>query len=300
MIFVHSGPGGTHYIRLGYLKALAALGENVVYITVDENYLNHLKTYKPKMIIGSTWDFTEDHIQPLKELNPKMVLRCSEYSSYAESIGNPLVLSTPEERSIVSRLPNVHLHTYYPEEFIEKLTGGWGKVESSLLAANTVDYYEVKQERDRWAFIGGWWPYKSKYLQWIAGLKNGTIYGWGKWPTPFYHGPIDDKDVKKIFSSAKVCPNVMEPFAVEYGFDVNERSYKTMACGALSLIQKNAGAQIIFGDNIDYFETEDELKDKMKYYLDNDKARESMAKRGKRFILENHTYIHRVQKWLTL
>lgn len=299
MIFVHSAPGAMHYVRIGYVNALHHLGEHVAYIQVDENYNKHLEQYRPSMIIGSTWDIKQENVDLLNKIVPKLVLRCSEWSSYADSIGEPLCIATEEEKSIISQLKNVHLHTYYPAEWVEKLTSGWGKVQSSLLACDIHAYYQVKAESSNWTFIGGWWPYKAKYLQWIANLTEGWVYGNGKWPTPFYRGPINDNDVKKAFSGALICPNVMEPFAIDYGFDVNERSYKTMGCGSLSLIQENDAAKSIFGNNIDYFSTEEELRSKMDYYLSNEKARQKMADKGRDFILSKHTYTHRVKEWLT-
>jgi len=41
------------------------------------------------------------------------------------------------------------------------------------------------------------------------------------------------REAVKLFSSAKLCPNISEPHANKFGFEVNERIFKLAACKAL-------------------------------------------------------------------
>lgn len=302
MIFVNSAPGAMHYVRMGYVNALKYLGYDVLYINVDNSYTNILEAFEPTHIIGSTWDFDYNHLDILKKIKPRLILRASEWSDYAFQIGQPLCLVTDKEKEIIQDLTNYglikYVNTYYTNTYLKKLIGGWESIcgiKSSLLAADTTQFKPLKTQKIYdFSFIGGYWLYKSIYLNWIINLStkiNGVIYGGSQWPCYAYKGPISDNQVNLIFNQSVICPNVMEPVSIDYHFDVNERTYKTLASGTFSLIQWTQSAEEIFEDSVEYFKTEDELIDKSLFYTKNPKI-------PNLDIIKKHNYINRVNEFL--
>lgn len=65
-------------------------------------------------------------------------------------------------------------------------------------------------------------------------------------------GFADNTQVKDILASAKICPNLSEPHAQEFGFDVNERCFKLLSnkCFCISdnvaSLKKSLTATVLF------------------------------------------------------
>jgi spore maturation protein CgeB len=103
--------------------------------------------------------------------------------------------------------------------------------------------------------------------------------------------------VKNLFVSAKICPNLSEPHAQEFGIDVNERIFKILYAGGFC-ISDNVESYGMFGDGIVVAESPEHFADIVEHYLDNPDERESIASRGHSLVKENHTGVHRVAQIL--
>ena len=113
------------------------------------------------------------------------------------------------------------------------------------------------------------------------------------WGVNQYCGLIDDHDVKNLFVSAKICPNLSEPHAQVYGIDVNERIFKILYAGGFC-ISDNVEAYKMFGDGIVIADSPDDFRDKIEHYKNAADERSLYAKRGQKFVAENHTGFHRI------
>ena len=83
--------------------------------------------------------------------------------------------------------------------------------------------------------------------------------------------------------------------------DLNMRFFEAMSCGTLLLsdMSRNSGQNILFEPHRDYaLFNESNIVDVAAYYLSNDWARQSVAKRGQELVLAGHTYQHRVDHLL--
>jgi len=80
----------------------------------------------------------------------------------------------------------------------------------------------------------------------------------------------------------------------------SNRVFITLGYGGFLLSQKVKGKDEIFedGKHLVYFETQDELIELIGYYLSHDEEREKIARQGKEYVLQNHTYRIRIAQIL--
>tara|TARA_R100000908_G_C3673051_1_gene95098 strand:- start:6 stop:614 length:609 start_codon:yes stop_codon:yes gene_type:complete len=155
-------------------------------------------------------------------------------------------------------------------------------------------------------FVGGYWPYKGLVIdQFLTPLcypvsnYNIKVFGNQPWNINQYCGVIQDERVRDLFVSAKVCPNLSEPHAHEYGFDINERCFKISCAGGFCISDNITSiAKIFKGNGIVFAEDPEDFKDKIDYYIKNEEERLTLAKQSQQFLLDNHTNFHRVSQIL--
>lgn len=98
----------------------------------------------------------------------------------------------------------------------------------------------------------------------------------------------------RIFLTSKIVVNVSRD---DFSQDATLRCYEGTGCGALlfTSIPTELGP-IGFEDGIHFvgYNNEIDLKNKIDFYLKNDKEREAIANRGKELTLSKHTYTNRV------
>jgi hypothetical protein len=83
--------------------------------------------------------------------------------------------------------------------------------------------------------------------------------------------------------------------------DLNMRFFEAMSCGTLLLsdMSHQSGQNILFEPHRDYaLYDEKNIVQVAGYYLENDWARQSVAKRGQELVLAAHTYQHRIEHLL--
>ena len=158
------------------------------------------------------------------------------------------------------------------------------------------------------SFIGGYWAYKGinidQYLLPLCypiGKYNIKIFGYHEWPVPQFLGPIQDHIMNNVYCCAKICPNVSEPHANEFGFEVNERVFKLSACKAFCLSDHiDSLVEDIFTDGeMPTAKSPQEFHEKIDYYLSNPQSRQDHAERCYETVMKNHTYCHRVANLLS-
>ena len=81
---------------------------------------------------------------------------------------------------------------------------------------------------------------------------------------------------------------------------MSARVYRTLCSEAFLLTNHTVGADKMFniGKHLDTFKDNDELMEKLVYWLSNDSEREEVAKAGQKFVLENCQFKHRLAEIL--
>ncbi len=139
-----------------------------------------------------------------------------------------------------------------------------------------------------------WWgprlPRKFKTIPLILG-RLGMSYG-----RKFVWGEEYAKVAKlsKIFLAFDAMPHVRK--------SMSARMYTAVGCGAFYMCQHVDGIEEILepGKEIVTFQSEEEMIDMIKYYLENDEIRMKIAEAGRKRVLKDHTYEIRIRQMLKI
>lgn len=144
--------------------------------------------------------------------------------------------------------------------------------------------------------------YRAEILQ---ALTDFDLRIWGTVPK-FYDGPLRGiasgksvfrRDKSACFNAARVVVNSL--FPLEFA-SLNARAFELAGCGGFQLITASEAVVRHFepGKEIETFRDLDELREKVRYYLDHDDERRAIAEAGRQRAHAEHTYRHRLQQML--
>ena len=193
---------------------------------------------------------------------------------------------------------------------------GWSNIAAQcyglLPAADTTIYREsiaVDRLKCDLAFVGGYWPYKArnfdKYLLplcYPVGKYNIKIFGNQIWPISQYLGTIDDEIVPNLFASAAICPNISEPHANVFGFEVNERIFKLAASKAFFISDPIASLteDIFTNDEAVIADNPEHFRDLVDTFLNKPHLRDTHIQECYDTVMSSHTYEHRANDIIQL
>ena len=83
----------------------------------------------------------------------------------------------------------------------------------------------------------------------------------------------------------------------EWDFPSN-RLFDALACGTFVISDKIPSAETIFDNSIITYENIEDLNEKINYYLSHEDERVKIANKGKKIVLEKHTFDKRVNEIL--
>jgi len=313
-----------YHIIEGWRQVFLRTGHEFNYINPkQENIVDVFNVYEPDMYIGTTYELN-DAVKYCLNNRPEMIvlLKGNNYGSIDKEIDTkkfPIGIASESEIKDVESLKRVdgifnfyhknryfNTMNYWQEKFGIKLVEG-------LPAADTFNHtieQKTKELECDIGFVGGYWKYKAieldKYilpLCYYVNRYNIKIFGNQPWPVPQFMGLCSNKTANKLFSSATICPNISEPHAREFGFEVNERFFKLAACKAFQISPKLESAeQDIFNNNeIVFVDSPDDFFDQVHNFVTNPDLRQPFIDSAYNTVIKNHTYIHRVRDmWETL
>jgi spore maturation protein CgeB len=142
-------------------------------------------------------------------------------------------------------------------------------------------------------------PFFSALIKAIPNL-NLALYGglWGLSHTlrRYHRGTVRGRDFRLALGGAKIAVNLVR---AQNRDDHVMRTFEGPACGAFMLNERTEEHLTLFAEGRDaaYFESPEELVDKVRHYLDNDSERERIRKAGyTRTIAGGHTYRDRLMQ----
>lgn len=82
--------------------------------------------------------------------------------------------------------------------------------------------------------------------------------------------------------------------------DINYRTFETLGCQTFLLTNPSPGLEKLFtpGKHLAVYETQEELDEKITYYLEHAEERERIARQGYYHVRQHHRYIHRAERIL--
>jgi spore maturation protein CgeB len=104
-------------------------------------------------------------------------------------------------------------------------------------------------------------------------------------------------DEGHIYASATVSINVHEAYQKKFGGECNERTFKVPLCNGFQITDDVACIRKYFQEDkeIVIARDDDDYIEKLRYYLKNPQKRDAIIKAGKKRVLAEHTYHHRVE-----
>jgi spore maturation protein CgeB len=163
------------------------------------------------------------------------------------------------------------------------------------------------------AFVGsvhpGLYPFRIKFLESISDLDLAV---WGPGSSDIPHDSPLIKHIRgektppdawtKIYSASKIvlCMHYKDPENRTACHQASPRVYEALACGAFLMVDAQRDVMTLFKDREDIvlFRDTDELRELIRFYLARPEERLKIAERGRRTVLEKHTYRHRVDEIL--
>jgi hypothetical protein len=178
----------------------------------------------------------------------------------------------------------------------------WNDVHIMPLSYDSISYQskEIIDYKYDICFIGGFadngFNEKIKNMQEMLGafVESGLKCGFS------VNGNVSHKIENSVLNESKVSLNIHDLYQRVVGLDSNERTFKSLGCNGLLLCDDVKQVKELFPFCYCSNSSKD-LIDKAKEYckLEINKLNK-IKKQNKKFILENHTYIKRVETFLSL
>lgn len=311
-----------HYQRMAWANAFMACGINVAMWDVKKTpAFDVFDQFEPDIFMGQAYNLDSATIKCIKERpHLKVGLRAGDWGDQTPEIDHDRfnILTCPvQERRMLEELKNQtgqpeFIHIHYTPEAVKQTHNKFQSIGikpiSLMMCADTVSYkggeFDPALECDL-GFVGGFWPYKGQVIEpylfpllYPVGKYRTKIFGNQPWRVSQYCGMIDDDKVKDLFVSAKICPNLSEPHAQAYGFDINERIFKILYAGGFCISDNVEGYRTLFEDCVPIADNPDHFKELVDKYILDPGARIALAARGKSVVERNHTGFHRVAQLL--
>jgi len=157
------------------------------------------------------------------------------------------------------------------------------------------------------AFIGTWRPERERVLEQLADF-NLCLWGSDYWKRRTRSGSplrscwggrsIVGNEFARVCHEAKILLNILDPVTWP---GPNMRTFEQPACRAFSLVTRSPAVSQLFkeGENVECFESVEEAREKIGFYLKNETARQRLAERSYRFVVDHgHTYVDRAKQLL--
>ncbi len=316
-ILISSDGMHAHYFqRLSWLRAFNSVGIKAQFWDCKNmSAFDAFDLLEPDVFLGQSYNLTSDLIKCIYERpHLKVGLRAGDWGDFQRDPRLNVLYATEQELEVLKRMKDetgkpdfVHIH--YDQDAVDQTHSNYSKIgidAKSLIMCGDVQEYFGGQYDESLAcdigFVGGYWPHKGIVIdQFLTPLcypvdkYNIKVFGNQPWHISQYCGFIQDAKIKDLFVSAKVCPNLSEPHAHQYGFDINERCFKILCAGGFCVSDNITSiAKIFNGNGVVFAENPQDFREKIDYYLSHEEERQGLASQGQQFLLDNHTNFHRV------
>lgn len=313
ILISNDGYHAHYYQRQSWVNAFAKM-QGVSVALWDINSVSAFDVFdgfEPDIFLGQLYNLTPSIVKCIKERpHLKVGLRAGDWGDHEKEVDKSIyniLYATKEEIETLKELQGetgqvsfVHIH--YPKEALKQTHNYYDSIgvraTSIMMCADTDAYSNPEPDPDYncdIGFVGGYWPYKGQVIEPYLfplleniGEYNVKIFGNQNWYVNQYCGFIDEPKVKDLFASAKICPNLSEPHAQAFGFDVNERIFKILCAGGFCVSDNVAGYNM-FGDGIVIADSPADFKEKIDHYIKNESERKAIASKGRDFVLKNHS-----------
>ncbi len=225
---------------------------------------------------------------------------------------SPIVFSGAIERAAAPLYDLVLVNDFYHGE--QWLELGAQRMEVLPIAACDPDYhyhYELSESEQKEfgcaiGFVGTLLPpalysTRIKALEAVRdlGLAIWSVHGLPPSLEPYYRGPALGERMLRILCGSRMQINPHGNFMRWGG---NMRLFESAACGVFQLADNLPGIPnwLVPGEHIVTYDNIDDLRRKVRYYLDHDDERQQITQTAQAHVYAHHTYDHRMAKLVEL
>ncbi len=125
-----------------------------------------------------------------------------------------------------------------------------------------------------------------------------VVYGrhWENYPVQEYvvRDYIDNNEVGQAYHDAKILLNDHWDDMKQYGI-ISNRIFDALSAGAFIISDNVPGMDDMLEGSVVVYDTADDLREKIAYYMEHDEEREAKALAGQKIVRERHTFAIRVK-----
>ncbi|MDO9385849.1 MAG: glycosyltransferase [Thiobacillus sp.] len=321
----------------GYKNAFIDLGYEFYTMTADDDSRQVLETFQPDIFITSLSPYylkflDIDAVLARKKVGMRVFVNTPFWNSPLSNLRvneTPSLSSNKEHiRLIRSGFGDVYYNVCEQDSVLmdgfEEATGY--KFQTLALAADKISLKPIFDEHFHAdvSFIGTYLPEKRHFFdQYVIPLGkryNLKLYGqdwtigdrmlgWAQRGGQYFNIPplssirkpkLKLEDEAKIYASSTVSINVHEDFQKRIGTDCNERTFKIPFSGGFEITDDVACIRKYFKEDeeIVIAKNQDDWFDKIEFFIRNPEKRIPIIVAGKKRVLAEHTYHHRVTEML--
>lgn len=169
------------------------------------------------------------------------------------------------------------------------------------------------EEREKFGsdvtFIGSYYQNRAELFEKIQGFDF-SIWGPG-WEKLSHHSPLNrclkgahlrPETWQRIYSASKIvlAPHFSDPNHSFPVYQSSPRVFEALACGAFTISDNQRDVFELFKEGLHLvrFHDGDDLIKQIEYYLAHPEHREFISEQGRKEVLANHTYEHRIHEML--
>ena len=304
----HAGTTG----RLGWARGFEQIGVPYILLNVFE-----LADRLPDLPSPICWISNSDYPY-IDRRNLRALQRCPHlvwidtwFDGQAALARTYDIPRSPDPRRVAETIlrGNPLLFTISPEssfQYYHRWVDAGGRLVSLPLACDTSLYrpdvpHHAAFDDVEIAFVGGYWPYKARQLDpYLRPLQDRLrVYGYSPWPYAGYGGRLADELEPALYRQARVSPTINEPYVSAMGVELNERVFKVLGSGGLTVTDATPAYRAWFDpDELLVPSSVADFQDMIELVLSDPTVNERFRRRGHQAVLARHTYAHRAREAL--
>jgi hypothetical protein len=148
------------------------------------------------------------------------------------------------------------------------------------------------------AFVGGYWPYKARQFdRYLKPYENKLkVFGYKPWPYAGYGGCLSEAREPALYRQALLSPTINEPHVERMGIDLNERVFKVLGSGGMTITDVTPAYREWFSDDELLVPSSlGEYHGMVREILHGSPSLQRYREQGRKAVLDRHTYAHRAR-----
>lgn len=148
------------------------------------------------------------------------------------------------------------------------------------------------------AFVGGYWRYKARQFdRYLRPYQDQLkIYGYSAWPYAGYGGQLDASREASLYRQARLAPTINEPHVETMGVDLNERVFKVLGSGGMTITDAVAAYRAWFSEEeLLVPDSVNQFHEMAREVLVDDDLNWRYRQAGYQAVSHRHTYVQRAR-----